>query len=54
MTASLSKDKDLETIMNKLESTGGLEALFTGAPLSTGEANKIDISQGAFLAVCKN
>ena len=45
-TASLSKDKDLETILNKLQSTGGLEALLTGAPLSTGEANKVDIFGG--------
>ena len=42
----MSKNKDLETILNKLESTGGLEALLMGALLSTGEANKVDISGG--------
>ena len=45
-TSGLSKDKDLEIILNQLESTGGLEALLRGTPLSTGEANKVDISGG--------
>ena len=46
-TVSLSGDKDLEAILNKLESTGGLEALLTGAPLSTGDAKKAEISGGS-------
>ena len=46
-TASLSKDKDLEAILNKLESTGGLEALLTDAPLSTEDAKKAEISGGS-------
>ena len=46
-TASLSKDKYLEAILSKLESTGGLEALLTGASLSTGDAKKVEISGGS-------
>ena len=33
-TIPLPKDKDLESILNKLELFGGLEALLTGAPLA--------------------
>ena len=34
----------LETILNKLQFTGSQEALPTGAPLSIGHANQVDIS----------
>ena len=38
-TTTLAKDKDLESILNKLESSGGLEALLTGAPLANSGGN---------------
>ena len=38
-TTTLAKDKDLESILNKLESSDGLETLLTGAPLANSEGN---------------
>ena len=38
-TTTLAKDKDLESILNKLESSGGLESLLTGAPLANSGGN---------------
>ena len=38
-TTTLAKDKDLESILNKLESSGGPEALLTGAPLANSGGN---------------
>ena len=38
-TTTLAKDKDLESIFNKLESSGGVEALLTGVPLANSGGN---------------
>ena len=44
-TTTLAKDKDLESILNKLESSGGLEALLTGAPLANSGGNTSNSSK---------
>ena len=38
--ASLSKEKGMDSILSKLESSGGLEALLTGAPLANSGDNQ--------------
>ena len=45
---TLPKDKDLESILNKLELFGGLEALLTGAPFQIVQA-----IQAALLRTCE-
>ena len=44
-TTTLAKDKDFESILNKLESSGDLEALLTGAPLANSGGNTSNSSK---------
>ena len=44
-TITLAKDKDLESILNKLELFGVLEALLTGAPLANSASNRSSSSK---------
>ena len=44
-TITLAKDKDLESILNKLELFGGLEALLTSAPLANSASDRSSSSK---------